>query len=848
MDLYKIHRSIIDNKTISNIRLEKLNMKLRLILLVLSLLAFLSASSGGYLYYSSLKESARKESERKTARRAEMIRKNLSSFLSENIKPVKTMAGMQEFRNFLIRHDASSFDKTNAMLDHFKATLDVDVCYLMDSDGNTVASSNRMDPDSFVGKNFTFRPYFQQAVKGIPSTYLALGTTSGKRGAYYSHPVYVEGRESPIGVVVIKASIELIEKELTSIPGEVVLVTDPQGIVFISNLHKWLYLSLKKLSSKEISHIAKSLQFGNGPWSWNGLDIKGEKYAEDREGNKYIVHRLGLNNYPGWNVIHLYNFKEISKIFSGPLLKIIEPIIIVLCVLVGLAVFLLYKKASDELLKRKAFERALQKSEERYRSIYHNTPAMLHSVDPSGCLISVSDNWIEIMGYEREEVIGQKLTRFFTPDSKSYAEATVFPEFFKTGFCKYVPYQFVKKNGEVIDVLLSAIADRDEEGNITRSLAVSIDVSERIRAEKDLELAKEELKRYSKDLERQVKKRTREINSILQYTPSVVYIKDKEGRYILVNSQFEELFGVKNDEVRGKTDDEIFSEKEAEQFRNNDQRVLLEKRSFQVEEQVRQKDDIHTYLSVKFPLYDESGNVISVCGISTDITDVKKAQDQLRRLSGSIITNQEKERSAIARELHDELGQVLTALNMDSVWLHDHLKDTNAKAGQRALTMCELIDKTIAEVRSLAIRLRPGVLDDLGLVDALEWYTGDFERRTGITCVFEHANIPPISDNVATAAYRIAQEALTNVARHAFASRVEVDLQSNKSMMSLTVIDNGKGFNTSKMSETEALGLAGMRERATLVNGVLKLESQPRQGTKVHFKVPINGQKRRGLD
>ncbi|HSQ85747.1 MAG TPA: transcriptional regulator, partial [Desulfobacterales bacterium] len=200
-------------------------MKLRLILLVLSLLAFLSASSGGYLYYSSLKESARKESERKTARRAEMIRKNLSSFLSENIKPVKTMAGMQEFRNSLIWHDASSFDKTNAMLDHFKATLDVDVCYLMDSGGNTIASSNRMDPDSFVGKNFTFRPYFQQAVKGIPSTYLALGTTSGKRGAYYSHPVYVEGRKSPIGVVVIKASIELIEKELTSIPGEVVLVT-----------------------------------------------------------------------------------------------------------------------------------------------------------------------------------------------------------------------------------------------------------------------------------------------------------------------------------------------------------------------------------------------------------------------------------------------------------------------------------------------------------------------------------------------------------------------------------------------------------------------------------------------
>ncbi|MGB6012425.1 MAG: ATP-binding protein, partial [Desulfobacterales bacterium] len=159
-------------------------------------------------------------------------------------------------------------------------------------------------------------------------------------------------------------------------------------------------------------------------------------------------------------------------------------------------------------------------------------------------------------------------------------------------------------------------------------------------------------------------------------------------------------------------------------------------------------------------------------------------------------------------------------------------------------TMCELIDKTIEEVRSLAIRLRPGILDDLGLVDALEWYTADFERRTGITCVFEHANIPNISDNVATAAYRIAQETLTNVARHASASRVEVDLQENEGILSLSTVDNGIGFNASKLSETEALGLAGMRERAVLVNGVLNVQSQPGDGTRVFFRVPIDGQKR----
>ena len=704
-------------------------MKLRLILLVLSLLAFLSASTGGYLYYSSLKTSAFQEAERQAVTRAEMIKKNLSSFLSENIKPVKTLAGMQELQAPLINFDDESLAKANAMLDHFKTTLNEDVCYLMDPFGNTIASSNRNDPDSFVGENFSFRPYFQQAIHGTPSTYLALGIASGKRGAYYSHPVYEKGRSATIGIAVIKASIELVEKELTPTSDEIILVTDPQGVVFISNRRNWLYHGLWELSPEEKRGISSTQQFGKGPWNWTGLRIKGKKHAVDQAGNKYLMHKLGLNNYPGWNVIHLYNLKAISKIVSDPLIKITGPIVLVLCVLLGMAVFLLYRKASDELFKRKKFENALRRSEERYRSIYHNTPAMLHSIDTNGQLVGVSDNWLEVLGYDREEVIGQKLTRFFTSASRRLAEGTVFPQFFKTGICKDIPYQFVKKNGDTIDILLSAIGDRDDKGNVIRSLAVSIDVTERNRAEKALKLVKEELDRYSKDLENQVEERTKEITNIL---------------------------------------------------------------------------------------------------------------NQLRRLSGNIMANQEKERSAIARELHDELGQILTALRMDSVWLQDRLEQTDPEASQRALTMCSLIDKTIEDVRSMAIRLRPGVLDDLGLVDALEWYTSDFEKRTGITCLFKHHNVPDINDTVATAAYRITQEALTNVARHANASRVEVTLLGKDSSLTLATADDGKGFNTLDLTETEALGLAGMRERAGLVGGELEVQSQPEKGTRVKFKVPID--------
>jgi PAS domain S-box-containing protein len=816
-------------------------MKLRTILLVLSLLAFLSASTGGYFYYSSIKESAFNEAKRQAVSRLEMIKKNLSSFLSENVKPVKTLAGMKHIRNALSHADSVSLSKANVVLDHFKNTLDVGVCYLMNGDGFTIASSNRYDPDSFVGKNFAFRPYFKQAIHGKPAIYLALGVASGKRGAYYSHPVYENSKNGPMGSVVIKASIELIEKEIGTSHNEIVLVTDPHGVIFISNRKEWLYHLLWKFSSEEIPQIAESRQFGKGPWKWTGLESRRD-YIIDRQGNRYLIHLAGIANYPGWNIVHLSSLKAISKTVSDPFIRIIGPIVLTLCVLIGLSVFFLYRKASIEITQRKSVEKALRESEERYRSIYHNTPAMLHSIDTKGRLVSVSDHWAEALGYEREEVIGQKLTRFFTENSRVHAEKNVFPEFIKTGFCKDVPYQFVKKDGRTIDVLLSAIVDRDADGNITRSLAVSIDVTDRKRAEEALQQATVKLGQYSKDLERQVRNRTREISSILKYTPAVVYIKDGRGRYVLVNSRYEELFDVKNDEVRGKTDYEILPKEVADQFRTNDLKVLFEKRSFQVEEHISQNEVVHTYLSVKFPVYDESGAVNGVCSISTDMSAVKRAQDQLRRLSGSIMTNQEKERTAIARELHDELGQVLTALRMDSVWIRESLKETDPEAAERALTMCSLIDKTIKEVRSMAFRLRPGVLDDLGLVDALEWYTTDFEKRTDITCVFEHANVPVTNDTVATASYRIAQEALTNVARHSFAGRVDVTLGTEKGILTLAVVDNGRGFNALELSESECLGVAGMQERASLAGGVLDVQSRPEKGTRVYFKVPLNGQ------
>jgi len=815
-------------------------MRLRFIIMMIALLAFISASTGGYLYYAAVKKAAFEEAENQALIRVQLISKSLSAHLSENIKPVKALAGMTAMRAMLTHPDSSAQQQADRVLDLFQTSLEADVCYLMDREGNTVASSNRLAPDSFVGQNFAFRPYFQRAIQNKPTSYLALGTTSNKRGVYHSHPVFNDQEALPIGLVVIKVSIDQIEQELNLSGNEIVIASDPAGIIFISNRQDWRLHSIKKLPPEKLDVIKRSRQFGAGPWHWMGLTFFNHSTAEDSQGNRYIVHRSEIDNYEDWHFLHLMNPNAFYDLAANPLGQAMGTIALMLSGVVGLSIFFLYRKASHEIFRRKTAENALRQSEERYRSIYHTAPAMLHSIDAEGKLIRVSEHWLNALGYARAEVIGKKLVDFLTDACGQYVSRTVIPTFFKTGVTSDIPYQFVKKNGDRIDALVSAIGERDENGRVVRSLAVSIDVTERLRAEEALKSAKEQLSHYSRNLERRVRKQTGEIKSILKYTPSVISIKDLAGRYVLVNARFEELFALTGKTILGKTDHQLFENALADQFRDNDHAVLKKRQACQMEERIRHGDGDHTYFSVKFPVYGETGTVSGVCSISTDVTALKKAQDQLRRLSAGIMANQENERAAISRELHDELGQVLTALRLDAVWIADQLKNSEPKILKRAIAMCRLIDQTIETVRNMAVRLRPGILDHLGLVDALEWYTTDFERRTEISCVFEHGSMPSVNGTLATAAYRIAQESLTNVARHAAAKHVTVSLQRKNGHLVLSVADDGKGFAVDSLAETEGVGVAGMRERALLVGGRVQIYAEPNKGTRVTFSVPFS--------
>ena len=218
---------------------------------------------------------------------------------------------------------------------------------------------------------------------------------------------------------------------------------------------------------------------------------------------------------------------------------------------------------------------------------------------------------------------------------------------------------------------------------------------------------------------------------------------------------------------------------------------------------------------------------------------LEASREQLQRLAAGLLLAREEERTTIAREIHDALGQALTALRMDVAWIGRRLPDDMRATAGKLTEMVALIDDTIVTVRRIATDLRPGILDDLGLAAAVEWQAQEFEQRTGIRCALrtmvDDGRLDPL---VSTAVFRIFQESLTNAARHSRASSVTVTLEHRDAELVLEVRDDGVGIAAADASNVRSIGLAGMRERAQLAGGGCSIAGQPGAGTTVRVQIP----------
>lgn len=220
--------------------------------------------------------------------------------------------------------------------------------------------------------------------------------------------------------------------------------------------------------------------------------------------------------------------------------------------------------------------------------------------------------------------------------------------------------------------------------------------------------------------------------------------------------------------------------------------------------------------------------------------ELKQSHRQLRELSSYLENIREEERKHISREIHDELGQQLTLLKLDLLQMSKKLHPDEKEMIEAMKQADQLLADTMRSVRKIATQLRPSILDNLGLVSALEWQSREFEKNFGIKCVFESLlNEPQFTTKQSNALFRIYQEALTNIARHAGATQVDAVLSQEESRFVLEIRDNGKGFRMEDMADKKTLGLKGMQERALMIDGDFQIESKPGEGTYIQISIPI---------
>jgi PAS domain S-box-containing protein len=225
--------------------------------------------------------------------------------------------------------------------------------------------------------------------------------------------------------------------------------------------------------------------------------------------------------------------------------------------------------------------------------------------------------------------------------------------------------------------------------------------------------------------------------------------------------------------------------------------------------------------------------------ILRDVTERVRAQEELAALAAEASGIREQEKSRIARELHDELAQSLTALKMDTLWVREHFAHDATGAQAKLAAMLAMLDASVASTRRIAADLRPLLLDDLGLAPAIEWLVQNFSQRHGLPCGLDIDEDLDLGEPWATAVFRIVQESLVNVAKHARAGNVNVRVALEDGALALSVQDDGTGFRVDDPRKPQSLGLFGLRERVHQLKGSVTIDSEPGRGTRIEVRLPV---------
>lgn len=352
---------------------------------------------------------------------------------------------------------------------------------------------------------------------------------------------------------------------------------------------------------------------------------------------------------------------------------------------------------------------------------------------------------------------------------------------------------------------------------------------------------------YRRRMEKALRESEERYRDLYENAPDMCHSVNRDGMVIYCNDTEARMLGYEKEEIIGKPITNFFTEKSKEIYAKEFPTLKDKKVHLGLEREFVRKDGsvLTTSLNI-FTETDERGELKLTRTIARDITErkrlqeLKESQEQLRSYSTHLENIREEEKKRIAREIHDQLGHALTTLSLDLSWICKRLPDDIRTLVERTQAMSSLIESTIESVQRISAELVPGVLDHLGLVEAIKWQAEEFRKRTKLE--FEISTNPEtikLDYDKALAVFRVFQEALTNIVRHAEARRVEVSVTAANSRLSLEVKDDGIGITENQIAHPGSIGIVGMKERVLHLGGEISFNSAPNKGTIVSLHIPL---------
>ncbi len=475
-------------------------------------------------------------------------------------------------------------------------------------------------------------------------------------------------------------------------------------------------------------------------------------------------------------------------------------------------------------------EEALRASEERFAATFEQAPVGICELRADGTLERINPRFCAMFGWPRDELAGGKFADLVHADELPQTQAMMSAVWKGDREVSGVDKRCVRRDGSVFWAHCTVSLMRDRDGNPQSLIAILKDISAR--------KAAEELLRFQANM--------------LDSVADAVIATAMDGTIIYLNKYAESLYGWSKDEAMGRDILELLVPEGRDRTRADAALEVLRNGGQSSGEYLLRRRDGSTFhaLSSTRAVFGEEGAIHALVGISNDISERKRVQQQLvdseaqlRALTARLQNLREEERTRISREIHDELGQLLTGLKMDLRWVERRLEQLEGEKVRplvdRIVAATELTESAITAVQAIAADLRPVVLDSLGLAAALEFEGRRFQHRTGVLCrIRRPAEMPALRADVTTALFRIFQECLTNVARHSGATAVDVLLELRGTEVHLAVHDNGSGNPDLERAAAGSLGLLGITERAALLGGAVSFSSAERTGTTVDVRLP----------